>query len=204
MYWGFKKIPFTLYTYVLAEILLNGAKFIPKLTPAFKNHIRNLNKFRHAVKSPKFNGIFSKIYIPSAKALYTEDLSNITLNHLYENSPNYLCHFWNHKSFFATTHLYLFSSNVTFLKKYPIKVQTFRLSTAQVKVQQIPHVIFQIKSHFSSRFWIFLQCHERKFFCTFLAETLYATDKSSTWKCKFSDFPLLSLKFNKFLMLFFK
>ena len=25
--WGFKKIPFTLYTYVLGKILQNGAKF---------------------------------------------------------------------------------------------------------------------------------------------------------------------------------
>ena len=28
LYWGFKKIPFTLYTYALAKILQNGAKFI--------------------------------------------------------------------------------------------------------------------------------------------------------------------------------
>ena len=34
--WGFKKIPFTLYTYVLAKILQNGAKF--RYTKAgFKN-----------------------------------------------------------------------------------------------------------------------------------------------------------------------
>ena len=42
----------------------------------------------------KFDGLLlSKRYIPSAKALYTEDLSNITFNYLCENSPNYLCHF---------------------------------------------------------------------------------------------------------------
>ena len=28
LYWDFKKTPFTLYTYVLAKILLNSAKFI--------------------------------------------------------------------------------------------------------------------------------------------------------------------------------
>ena len=33
-------------------------------------------------------------------------------------------------------------------------------------------------------------------------ETLYAINKSSTSKCKFSDLPLLALKFTKFLMLF--
>ena len=37
-------------TYVLAKLLQNGTKFIQKLTPGFKNHMRN---FRQAVKSPK-------------------------------------------------------------------------------------------------------------------------------------------------------
>ena len=142
MDWGFKKIPFTLYTYVLvAKILQNGAKF--RYTKAgFKNY-RNLNNFRQAVESPKswnLMGFCPKKYIPSAKT-YTVDLSNITFNYLCVDSPNYLCHFWNHKSFFTTQLLwYLFSSNITY----------------------------------------FLQ------------------------KCKFSDFPLLRLKFNKFLMSFFK
>ena len=49
----FRKIPFKLYTYVLAKILQNGAKFIQKLTPGFKNHMRNLDNFRQAVESPK-------------------------------------------------------------------------------------------------------------------------------------------------------
>ena len=53
LYWGFKKIPFTLYTYFLAKILQNGARFIQKLSPGFKNHMKNLNNFRQAVKSPK-------------------------------------------------------------------------------------------------------------------------------------------------------
>ena len=45
-------------------------------------------------KKLKFDGILSsKKYIPSAKTLYTDDLSNITFNYLRENSPNYLCHF---------------------------------------------------------------------------------------------------------------
>ena len=53
LYWGFKKISFTLYTNVLAKILLNGAKFIQKLTPGFNNHMRNLDNFRQRVESPK-------------------------------------------------------------------------------------------------------------------------------------------------------
>ena len=37
LYWGFKKIQFILYTYVLARILQNGANFIQKLTPGLKS-----------------------------------------------------------------------------------------------------------------------------------------------------------------------
>ena len=53
LYWGFQKIPFQLYIYVLAKTLQNGVKFIQKLTPGFKNHMRNLDNFRQAVESPK-------------------------------------------------------------------------------------------------------------------------------------------------------
>ena len=36
LYWDFKIIPFTLYTYVLAKILQNGAKFIQETNSWFK------------------------------------------------------------------------------------------------------------------------------------------------------------------------
>ena len=79
MDWGFKKIPFTVYTYVLvAKILQNGAKS-RYIKAGFKNY-RNLNNFRQAVESPKswnLMGFSPKKYIPSAKTLYTVDLSNI-------------------------------------------------------------------------------------------------------------------------------
>ena len=81
-------------------------------------------------------------------------------------------------------------------------MQIFRLSTAQVKVHQIPHVIFQTKTQFFFKVCIFFQLHERSFFCIFSVETLYAIDKSSTLKCNFSDLPVLALKFTKFLMSF--
>ena len=147
LYSGFKKIPFTLYTYVLVKILQDGAKFIEKLTPAFKNKMRNLNNFRQAVKSstnwnlmgfcPKNTFLQLKHYI---QRIYLTLLSTTS-----KNSPNYLCHFWNHKSFFTTQLL-----------------------------------------------------------CIFLSQTLHTFYKSSPSKCKFSDFPLLRLKFTKFLMSFFK
>ena len=53
LHWTFKKIPFTLYTYVLAKILQNGIKFIQRVTSGFKNHKMNLNNFIEAVESPK-------------------------------------------------------------------------------------------------------------------------------------------------------
>ena len=42
----------------------------------------------------------------------------------------------------------------------PIKVQIFRLSTARMKINQIPYVIFQVRSQFSFKFYITLQCHD--------------------------------------------
>ena len=69
----------------------------------------------------------SEKYIPSAKALYTKDLSNFTFNYLYENSPNPLCHFC--KSFFMTQLLCIFLAETlhTFTK-------IFRLSTGRIKI----------------------------------------------------------------------
>ena len=89
----------------LRYYIQNGAKFLQKLTPGFKNHMRNLDNFRQAMESPKSGNsmgyvLLSKKYILSAKTLYTEDLSNITFNYLCENSPNSSCHFSSKKSVF--------------------------------------------------------------------------------------------------------
>ena len=81
-------------------------------------------------------------------------------------------------------------------------MQIFRLSTARVKIHQVSHVIFQTKSQFFFKLWLTLQWHVRSFFRSFLAKTLYAIGKSSTRRCKFSDVPLVALKFTKFLMSF--
>ena len=67
-------------------------------------------------KKFKFDGLLSKKYIPSAKRLYREDLSYFTFNYLCENSPSYLCHFWNRKSFFSSSVLFR-----TFYKSIPSK-----------------------------------------------------------------------------------
>ena len=108
LYWGFKKIPFTLYAYVLAKILQNGAKFIQKLTPGFKNHMRNLDNFRQAKSRnsmgsfcPKNTFLQLKHYI---QRIYLTLLSTACVR-IHSNS---LCHFLNDNSFDDTTPLYFF------------------------------------------------------------------------------------------------
>ena len=98
--WGCKKILFTLYSYVLAEILQNSAKF-RYAEAGFKNY--------------------------------------------YNTTPCI--------SLAQTLH--------TFHKCSPSKCKFSEFSTVQVKVHQIPHAIFQIKSQFFFKVWIFFQCHER-------------------------------------------
>ena len=54
----------------------------------------------------KFDGLLlSKKYLPSAKTLYTQDLSTLLSTTCL---PNSLCYFWNHKWFFTTQLLYIF------------------------------------------------------------------------------------------------
>ena len=67
----------------------------------YKSWFQKLHKFEQLQISTgksgklKLVGLLSKKHIPSAKALYTVDLSNIIyhFNYLCEESPNYLCHF---------------------------------------------------------------------------------------------------------------
>ena len=120
--WSFKKIPFTLSTYVLvAKILQNDAQF-RHTTADFKNY-RNFSNFRQALEKSKswnLTHFCPKKYIPSAKT-YTMDLPNITVNYLRVDSPNYLCHFWNHNSFFTTQLPCTFLAQIlhTFYKSSP-------------------------------------------------------------------------------------
>ena len=113
--------------------------------------------------------ICPKKYIPSTKTLYTEDLLSTTcvkftkLIVIFET----ISHFSRHNSSVAHHDA------------------IFRLSTARVKVHRILHVTFQTKSPFFFKGWIFFQRHERSFFCTFSAETLYAIDKSSSLNSNF-------------------
>ena len=133
----------------LRYYIQNGAKFLQKLTPGFKNHMRNLDNFRQAVESPKS---------------------------------------WNLMGYFCPKNILLQ------LEHYIPKIYLTLLSATSVKMYQITHVIFETirKSFFT------------QFLCIFLAQTLHTFYKSIPSKWKFSDFPILGLKFIKFLMPFFK
>ena len=145
MYWGLKKIPFTLYIYVLAKILQNGAKFIQKLTPGFKNHIRNLDN----------DGLLlPKKYIPLANASYTEDLSNITFNYLCENSPNSLFHFLNYKIFLTKQLVCIFLAQTlhTFYIRNPSKCKFSDFLLLALKLTKFLMSFFKQKVSVSSKF----------------------------------------------------
>ena len=106
-------------------------------------------------KKLKFNGLhLSKKYIPSAKTLYTKDLSNITFNYLCENSPNSLCHFWNHKSFFTTQLVYiiLVQKLHTFDKNIPSKCKFSDFSLLKLKFIKFLMSFFKQKVSFSLNF----------------------------------------------------
>ena len=79
------------------------------------------------------------------------------------------------------------------LKHYVQRIYLTLPSSTCVKIRQITYVIFETISHFS-----------RHNSSVFLAQTLYTFYKNSPSKWKLSDFPLLGLKFTKFLMSFFK
>ena len=105
----------------------------------------------------KFNGLhLSKKYIPSAKILYTEDLSKITSNYL-ENSPNFVCHFWNHKSFFMTQLVSIFLAQKlhNFDKNIPLKCKFSVFSLLELKFTKLFMSFFKQKMSFSSKFGSF-------------------------------------------------
>ena len=125
---GFKKIPFTLYTYVLANILQNGAKFIQKLTPGFRHHMRNLDNFRQAVESPKSLNSMGYFWLKNTclqLKYYTQRiyLTLLSTTCVKIHQITYVI-FETINHFYDTTHLYFFNSNITYvLQKQPIKVK---------------------------------------------------------------------------------
>ena len=107
-----------------------------------------------------------------------------------------------HERLFVCT--FLAQSIYTLLIRSPLKWKSLRLSSAQVKICQIPYANFETTSRFLSKFCIALQFHERYLLCNFLAQTIYTLLKRSPLKWNFWDFWVLRSKFVKFLMPVFK
>ena len=78
---------------------------------------------------------------------------------------------------------FLAQTSYTFDKNRPSK-WNFGLFSDWVKIHQIFHVIFETVIQFYFKLCIAFQCHEREFFCAFLAGTLYDFYKRSPSKCK--------------------
>ena len=94
----------------------------------------------------------SKNYILSHKTF--TDLSNIAFNYLRENSPNSLCHFWNHKSFFTTQLVYIILAQTlhTFDKNIPSKCKFSDFSLLKLKFIKFLMSFFKQKVSFSLNF----------------------------------------------------
>ena len=73
---------------------------------------------------------------------------------------------------------------VCFGQADPIKVQILGLSTARMKIYQIPYVIFE----FSFKLCNNLQCHDTWFLWNFLTATVYALEKKSPSMYNFQTF----------------
>ena len=67
-------------------------------------------------------------------------------------------------------------------------MQISRFSTARMKTNQIPYVIFQATYQFSFNFCITLQCRDTQLLWNFLAEALYPFDKRNPSMYNFSGF----------------
>ena len=86
----------------------------------------------------------------------------------------------------------------TLYKNTPSKCKFSNFPQLALKFTKFLRLFFKQKVSFSSNFGSLFSVM-KIILLYFLAETWYANDKSGTSKCKFSDLPLLALKFTKFL-----
>ena len=98
------------------------------------------------------------------------------------------------------TPLYFFSSTIIyFAQKEPINVQILRLSSVESKFPKFLMSFFKAQVSSSSNFASFFSAMTDNSSVLFWLNTF---EKSSYSKNKFSDLPLLALKFTKFLVSF--
>ena len=68
--------------------------------------------------------------------------------------------------------LFLAQRSCTLSKRSPLKCKFLRFSSAQVKIHQIPHVIFESTGQFSFKCWTINQCHQVKLPYTFFSSKI--------------------------------
>ena len=107
-----------------------------------------------------------------------------------------------HKSFFTTQLVCFILAQTlhTFDKNILSKCKFSDFPLFEFKFIKFLMYLFKQKVNFSSKFGSLFSVMRDNSSALFSAETLYAIDKSSTSKCRFSDLPLLELKFAKFVM----
>ena len=139
----------------------------------FSNNMRNLDNFRKAVESSKSWNL----------------MGYICPKNTFLQLKHYIQRIYFQLLAWKFTKLIVIFETISHFSRHNSSVAhhdaIFRLSTARVKVHRILHVIFQTKGPFFFKGWIFFQRHERSFFCTFSAETLYAIDKSRSLNSNF-------------------
>ena len=157
---GFKKIPFTLYTYVLATILKNGAKIYTKADSWFQ----------------KSDEEFGQRWATFVQTLYTEDSSNITFNYLSVKShqiPYTILETISH--FFTTQLLCIFLAQTlhTFYKNRTSKYKLSDLPLLALKFTKFLMSFLEGRVNFFFNFCITLQCHEAWFVFTFSSKSIW-------------------------------
>ena len=81
-------------------------------------------------------GCKSGYFCPKNTFLQLKHIQRIypTFNFLHENSPNYLCHFWNHMPFFTTQPLYISKWKFSDLLLLALKLTKFLISFLEPRV----------------------------------------------------------------------
>ena len=119
----------------------------------------------------------NKIYFAQKKPIKVKLFEAIECSG--QNLSNSLSQFWNDKSIplqilysssvsWKITSLYFLAQTIyTLLKRSTLKWKCLRLSSARVKINQIPHVSFEVTSQFPFKFCFILHCHGTQLLCKF-------------------------------------
>ena len=185
-------------------VITNMAKFIQKLTPGFKNQMRNWDNFRKAVESPKSWNSMGCNCLKTTFLQLKHYTQNIYLTLLSTTCVKIhqipLCHFWSHKSFFTTPLVYiiLVQTLYTFDKDILSKCKFLDFLLLELKLIKFLVSLFKQKVSFSLNFGSLFSVMRDS--STFLAETVLDLAKRNPSMWKNSDFCLLTQYFTKIVL----